>query len=197
MKHAKRLIREVAAGLALLVLFTVFVPVLSHAKDTAAPAPSPSPSPALATYSSCHVDGTYVAMTFDDGPSPGTTTRLLDILKQRNIKATFFMIGPNVVVHPEIARGFCRKGTKLATLPERFLSSPSSLTNACLKKLERHKRLSKASADLLRRCCDHLTEQSQIGFVVGFGELVGYSLRSVSGYLLAELSSRDRASAEG
>jgi hypothetical protein len=36
-----------------------------------------------------------------------------------------------------------------------------------------------------------------VGFVAGFGELIGYSLRSVSGYLLAKLSSRDRASAEG
>src|ERR1700724_4468893 len=112
-KHAKRLIREVAAGLALLVLFTVFVPVLSHAKDTAAPAPSPSPSPALATYSSCHVDGTYVAMTFDDGPSPGTTTRLLDILKQRNIKATFFMIGQNAERNPEIVKRILADGHEM------------------------------------------------------------------------------------
>jgi hypothetical protein len=60
---AKRSIREVAAGLALLVLFTVFVPVLSLAQDTAAPAPSASPSPGPATYSSCHVDGPYVFQT--------------------------------------------------------------------------------------------------------------------------------------
>jgi hypothetical protein len=36
------------------------------------------------TYSSCHVDGSYIAMTFDDGPCPAISTRLFDILKQRN-----------------------------------------------------------------------------------------------------------------
>jgi peptidoglycan-N-acetylglucosamine deacetylase len=112
-QYAKWLIRDVAAGLALIVLFTVFLPLLSHAQDATALAPSPSPSPALATYSSCHVDGPYIAMTFDDGPSPVTTTRLLDILKQRNIKVTFFMIGPNVVAHPEIARRVLAEGHEI------------------------------------------------------------------------------------
>jgi peptidoglycan/xylan/chitin deacetylase (PgdA/CDA1 family) len=38
------------------------------------------------------------ALTFDDGPTPesGITARLLDILKQNNIKATFFLIGGNL-----------------------------------------------------------------------------------------------------
>jgi peptidoglycan-N-acetylglucosamine deacetylase len=76
---------------------TVLASVSAQAQDAASSASSPAP----ATYSSCHVDGPYIAMTFDDGPSPGNTTRLLDILKQRNIKVTFFMIGPNVVAHPE------------------------------------------------------------------------------------------------
>jgi peptidoglycan/xylan/chitin deacetylase (PgdA/CDA1 family) len=52
-------------------------------------------------------------MTFDDGPRPGTTTQLLDILKERNIKATFFMIGPNVVAHPEIAQRVLTEGHEI------------------------------------------------------------------------------------
>jgi peptidoglycan/xylan/chitin deacetylase (PgdA/CDA1 family) len=52
-------------------------------------------------------------MTFDDGPRPGTTTQLLDILKQRNIKATFFMIGINVVAHPEIVRRVLAEGHEI------------------------------------------------------------------------------------
>ena len=111
-------------------LLTVLASAAAEAQGTASSAPSATPSPAPATYSSCHVDGPYIAMTFDDGPSPGNTTRLLDILKQRNIKVTFFMIGPNVVAHPEIARRAWRKATKLATIPGPILSSPSSLTNA-------------------------------------------------------------------
>jgi peptidoglycan/xylan/chitin deacetylase (PgdA/CDA1 family) len=68
---------------------------------------SPSNSggaPGPATYSSCHVDGPYIALTFDDGPSPATTPQLLDILEKRGIKVTFFVIGPNVAAHPEIVR---------------------------------------------------------------------------------------------
>src|ERR1700686_4775996 len=73
------------------------------------PASTPS-TLAPTTYSSCHVDGPYIAMTFDDGPSVGNTIWLLDILKQRNIKVTFFIIGPNVVALPEIARRALAEG---------------------------------------------------------------------------------------
>jgi len=38
----------------------------------------------------------YVALTFDDGPRQGTTDRLLDGLKQRGVKATFFLIGQQI-----------------------------------------------------------------------------------------------------
>lgn len=34
-----------------------------------------------------------VALTFDDGPSPTTTPRLLDVLKEKGVKATFFVVG--------------------------------------------------------------------------------------------------------
>lgn len=54
------------------------------------------------SYSSVPVEGRYIAMTFDDGPSATLTPRLLDILKERNIKATFFVIGENAERHPEI-----------------------------------------------------------------------------------------------
>jgi len=46
-----------------------------------------------------------VYLTFDDGPIPTVTFAILDILKERGIKATFFCVGDNVVKHPEI---FCQ-----------------------------------------------------------------------------------------
>ena len=45
-----------------------------------------------------------VAITYDDGPSPETTPRLLDILKSKNAKATFFTVGRNVDAFPDIVR---------------------------------------------------------------------------------------------
>jgi len=50
-----------------------------------------------------------VYLTFDDGPSENTS-RVLDILKERNIKATFFLVGENVEKHPEIARRIVEEG---------------------------------------------------------------------------------------
>ncbi len=41
-------------------------------------------------------------LTFDDGPSPGVTPLILDILKEQNIKATFFVIGKLAETHPEL-----------------------------------------------------------------------------------------------
>lgn len=40
--------------------------------------------------------------TFDDGPHPGVTPYILDILKEHNAKATFFCLGENVVLYPQL-----------------------------------------------------------------------------------------------
>ncbi|MCM1262373.1 MAG: N-acetylmuramoyl-L-alanine amidase [Butyrivibrio sp.] len=49
-------------------------------------------------------------LTFDDGPSEENTARVLDILKERGIKATFFLIGENVRAHPEMAKRIVEEG---------------------------------------------------------------------------------------
>jgi peptidoglycan/xylan/chitin deacetylase (PgdA/CDA1 family) len=65
------------------------------------------------TFSSVHVDGPYIAMTFDDGPSATLTPKLLDLLAARHIKATFFVIGENVAEHPEIVARAAREGHQI------------------------------------------------------------------------------------
>ena len=42
-----------------------------------------------------------VALTFDDGPHPGNTGRILDVLKRNGIRATFFILGCNAGYYPE------------------------------------------------------------------------------------------------
>ena len=49
-------------------------------------------------------------LTFDDGPSEENTAAILDILKERGIQATFFVVGENVRKHPEIARRIVEEG---------------------------------------------------------------------------------------
>jgi len=51
-----------------------------------------------------------VVLTFDDGPAPLFTGKILDILAERRIAATFFLCGQNVERHPEIARRIVREG---------------------------------------------------------------------------------------
>lgn len=45
-----------------------------------------------------------IALTFDDGPHAVYTEELLDGLKERGVKATFFVTGEHVELHPEIGR---------------------------------------------------------------------------------------------
>lgn len=71
-------------------------------------------APVKLSFSSCSVEGAYVAMTFDDGPHAQNTPRLLDILKQRGIKATFFVVGKNAAEYPEILKRIADEGHEIA-----------------------------------------------------------------------------------
>lgn len=49
-------------------------------------------------------------LTFDDGPSAENTDKVLDVLKEKNVKATFFVIGEYVRKNPETARRIVEEG---------------------------------------------------------------------------------------
>jgi peptidoglycan/xylan/chitin deacetylase (PgdA/CDA1 family) len=51
-----------------------------------------------------------IALTFDDGPTPEYTERILDILKQKGIKATFFVTGKNASAYPDVVRKIVADG---------------------------------------------------------------------------------------
>ena len=51
-----------------------------------------------------------VYLTFDDGPIPESTPFILDTLKEYGAKATFFMVGENVVRHPDLYRRILEEG---------------------------------------------------------------------------------------
>jgi len=55
----------------------------------------------------------FVAITFDDGPNEKYTPELLDILLNQNVKATFFLIGKNVMKEPDIARRIYSEGHEI------------------------------------------------------------------------------------
>ena len=82
-------------------------------QGSAVPSGSLPPGTRL-SYNSLSVPGPYVAITFDDGPHAQNTPRLLDMLKARNIRATFFTVGTNVARYPAIMRRIIADGHELA-----------------------------------------------------------------------------------
>ncbi|MFZ0821473.1 MAG: polysaccharide deacetylase family protein [Candidatus Acidiferrales bacterium] len=55
-----------------------------------------------------------IALTFDDGPNPAVTPRLLDLLARYNARATFFVIGRFAAKCPELVREIAARGHLLA-----------------------------------------------------------------------------------
>jgi peptidoglycan-N-acetylglucosamine deacetylase len=55
-----------------------------------------------------------VVLTFDDGPWPGTTPRILDALKRECVRASFFLLGRNAIAHQDLARREIAEGHTVA-----------------------------------------------------------------------------------
>ena len=72
------------------------------------------PADAKLVYSQCIVESNVIAITFDDGPDPEGTPRLLDMLKERGIKATFFLVGRSVATWPDIVKRIVAEGHEVA-----------------------------------------------------------------------------------
>ncbi|RPF37416.1 bifunctional polysaccharide deacetylase/glycosyltransferase family 2 protein [Streptomyces sp. TLI_185] len=57
--------------------------------------------------------GRTIALTFDDGPDPVWTPRILDVLRRNHVQATFFVVGTEVVAHPELVRRIVADGHQI------------------------------------------------------------------------------------
>lgn len=91
----------------------------------ALPSPSPTPKPreggATPKYRAEYVqayrgyEGEKTAyLTFDDGPTANITPQILDVLKEKDVKASFFVLGSMVEKNPEMAKRIAREGHILA-----------------------------------------------------------------------------------
>jgi peptidoglycan/xylan/chitin deacetylase (PgdA/CDA1 family) len=103
-------------------------PVTTPADDPAAPAPITTHKPPTAkptprapkglrlggpAGSAMRVRSSKVVLTFDDGPDPVQTPRLLDLLATNHVKATFCLVGTRVRAHPELVRRIVDEGHTL------------------------------------------------------------------------------------
>ena len=59
------------------------------------------------------VDEKFVALTYDDGPNPPHTQALLEMLKEHEVKATFFLKGRNIEAFPELVRAVAEAGHEI------------------------------------------------------------------------------------
>jgi peptidoglycan-N-acetylglucosamine deacetylase len=92
------------------------LPTIVHTEDTSVISPAPSPSTSVAekiTFTDVNVDGPYIAMTFDDGPHPTNTSKLLEMTAKRHIKLTFFVLGECVEQNPEVLRQEVAEGHEI------------------------------------------------------------------------------------
>jgi len=68
------------------------------------------PSPGLATHGRTGTSGGRIALTFDDGPDRRNTPRVLDSLREHDLKATFFVVGRQVKKNPGLLRRIVEEG---------------------------------------------------------------------------------------
>ena len=73
----------------------------------------------------------HVALTFDDGPDPGSTPQVLDELDELQVRATFFVLGTQLAEHPETGRRMVDAGHEVAvhgwTHRPHLLRSPAAI----------------------------------------------------------------------
>lgn len=111
--------RVTLASSALVTAGALSAPVAAHESPATVPSTqggsattSARPAPTLASARPCTKG--LVALTFDDGPARGLTAKLVKILRDRKVPATFFMVGSRVQTAPKAARLVAREGFTVA-----------------------------------------------------------------------------------
>ena len=96
------------AAMAVMIVAVCIAQVMSGVPRARA-AICPTPIQAVLDYTPPTLERT-VALTFDDGPLPQNTPQVLDVLRARGVKGTFFVTGSNVSAHPELVRRIVAEG---------------------------------------------------------------------------------------
>lgn len=96
-----------------------------------------------------------VYLTFDDGPTPVITDKILDVLKEQNIKATFFVVGKEIPEREEILKRIYNEGHSIGlhTYSHKFrkiYSSEDVFVNEMLTTREKIKELVNVSPTAIR-----------------------------------------------
>ncbi|WP_163651861.1 polysaccharide deacetylase family protein [Listeria sp. PSOL-1] len=83
------------------------------------------------------VTGKKIALTFDDGPNPKTTPKVLELLKKYHVKATFFVLGKAAKAHPDLVKEEYEAGHEIGNHswdhPQLTKKSPEEVSSQILK----------------------------------------------------------------
>jgi peptidoglycan/xylan/chitin deacetylase (PgdA/CDA1 family) len=82
-----------------------------------------------------------LALTFDDGPHPRDTPRVLEVLAKHNVQATFFLIGQNAERYPQLVKEIHQNGHQLGLHCYRHLPFPLERSFILRKQLDHTRRV--------------------------------------------------------
>ena len=82
-----------------------------------------------------------VAFTFDDGPHPDTTQRLLKEMKERGVKATFFLLGEKIEQYPGLTKEIAENGHQIGNHSYSHLGYAPEKEEAFLEEIRRTNRI--------------------------------------------------------
>ena len=99
-------------------------------------------------YRSVPTDGCRIALTFDDGPHPGQTHRILEVLERYGVRATFFMIGVNIRNYPDAAREVIARGHEVGNHTDSHVCPRNLSESALAAELDR-------CEDTLENLCEY------------------------------------------
>jgi peptidoglycan/xylan/chitin deacetylase (PgdA/CDA1 family) len=109
--------------------------------------------------------GPYAALSFDDGPTPEFTPRILDALAKAGVHATFFVMGYNAARRPDLVREIVAQGHEIGN----HTWSHQDHTTIGAAEIRRE----------IVRCSDEvqqIIQRPQVGFRPPRGELTGYAV---------------------
>lgn len=105
-----------------------------------------------------------VALTFDDGPSPETTPRILDILRAHGVTATFFVLGEAVERNPDILQRIVREGHGVGLHGDRHRALTLASASALMREVTR-------AAEAVQAICPSLARPTLFRPPYGFKSL--------------------------
>ncbi len=115
--------------LSMMVLGLVLLGIGIRYTDLAFPAITKHPG----TYYLVHTEEKVMALTFDDGPDPLYTGYILDVLKEKNVKATFFVLGESAKNNPELLLRARQEGHEIGNHGYSHTYTPSKFVQELIR----------------------------------------------------------------